>query len=61
MVVEDKKGNQNEEISPHLYDVIVKQQPEAVALDNGDVVSAVGPTAVWRQTRENKSDTENKT
>lgn len=29
----------------HLYDVVIKQQPEAVALDDGDVVSAVGTTA----------------
>lgn len=36
--------------SAYLYDVVIKQQPEAVALDDGDVVSAVGTTAAWRQT-----------
>lgn len=40
----------------HLYDVVIKQQPEAVALDDGDVVSAVGTTAVWRERGENKGD-----
>lgn len=30
----------------HLYDVIIEEQPEAVALDDGDVVSTVGTTAV---------------
>lgn len=29
----------------HLYDVIIKEQPEAVALDDGDVVPTVGTTA----------------
>lgn len=45
-----KQRMKKERTSPHLYDVVVKQQPEAVALDDGDVVSPVGTTAVWRQT-----------
>ena len=33
----------------HLYNVVIKQQPEAVALDDSDVVSAVGTTAEQKQ------------
>lgn len=49
MVIEEKTENEKR-MFPHLYDVVIKQQPEAVALDNGDVVSPVGTTAAWRQT-----------
>lgn len=41
--------------SAYLYDVVIKQQPEAVALDDGDVVSAVGTTAAWDR-REGKQE-----
>lgn len=37
-----------QKIASHLYDVVVKQQPEAVALDDGDVVSAVWAAAGHR-------------
>lgn len=37
-----------QKIASHLYDVVVKQQPEAVALDDGDVVSAVWSAAGHR-------------
>lgn len=29
---------------PHLYNIIIVEQPEAVALHNGDVVASVGAT-----------------
>lgn len=29
----------------YLHDVVIEEQPEAVALHDGDVVSAVGTTA----------------
>ena len=36
-----REGNEKS----HLYDVVIEQQPEAVALDDGDVVSAVRTAA----------------
>lgn len=40
----------------HLYDVVVKQQPEAVALDDGDVVTSVRPAAAdEEETQRNKT------
>lgn len=29
---------------PHLYNIIIVEQPEAMALHNGDVVASVGAT-----------------
>ena len=31
-------------VKVHLYNIIVKQQPVAMTLDDGDIVSSVGPT-----------------
>lgn len=34
---------------PHLYNVIIKQQPEVVAFHDGNVVSPVRPTEKEKQ------------
>lgn len=35
-------------VTSYLNNVVVKEQPEAVTLHNGDVVSTVGTTAAQR-------------
>jgi len=35
-------GGKGEELETHLHDVVVEQQPEAVALHDGDVMASVG-------------------
>lgn len=48
---QSKRGQKGAFLS-HLYDVVVKQQPEAVTLDYGDVVTAVRTTVRERETKE---------
>lgn len=36
---------------PHLYYVVIKEQPEAVTLDDGDVMTSVGTAGRRRKTR----------
>ena len=40
----------------HLYDVVVEQQPEAVALHDRDVVSAVWTAAERRKRRREEEE-----
>lgn len=39
----------NRSVLSYFYDVVIKQQPEAVALDDGDVVSTIGAAVVRKQ------------
>lgn len=43
-LLEGEISNPRHAPGTHLNDVIVEEEPEAVALDDGDVVASVGPT-----------------
>lgn len=41
---------------PHLYDVVIKEQPEAVTLDDGDVMTSVGTAGRRRKRFHSRQD-----